>query len=74
VATHYQSAVAIGGARERRNLALDVAGVAKVDPTYLDSKGWRHRLDCSELVDSGRGGIPKGRHVRQCRCYLLEQF
>jgi pimeloyl-ACP methyl ester carboxylesterase len=66
---------AIRDARERRNGALDLAGVAHVDRAYLHSERWRHGLNDGELADPGRtGGIPKHSRSRHARPDLLEQF
>ena len=42
---------AITGARECRDAALDLAGVAQVDRAYLHAKRRRHGLDDGELAD-----------------------
>jgi hypothetical protein len=51
---------AIRGARECRDGALDLAGVAHVDRAYLHADRRRHGLDYGELANpGGYGGIPK---------------
>ena len=66
---------AIRGARECRDGALDLAGVAHVDRAHLHPERRRHGLDCGELADpGGYGGIPKDRRSRHARRDLLEQL
>ena len=45
---------AIRGAREGRDGALDLAGVAHVDRAHLHPERRRHGLDCAELAESRR--------------------
>ena len=62
-------------AREGRDGALDLAGVAHVDRAHLHPERRRHGLDGAELADPGRyGGIPKDRRSRHARRDLLEQL
>ena len=66
---------AIRGAREGRDGALDLAGVAHVDRAQLHPERRRHGLDGAELADpGGYGGIPKDRRSRHARRDLLEQL
>ena len=66
---------AIRSAREGRDGALDLAGVAHVDRAHLHPERRRHGLDRAELPDpGGYGGIPKDRRSRHARRDLLEQF
>ena len=59
-------------AREGRDGALDLAGVAHVDRVDLHPERRRHGLDDAELADpGGYGGIPKDRHARHARRDLL---
>src|SRR5262249_60805089 len=53
---------AIRGTRECRDGALDLAGVAHTDRTYLHPEGGRHGLDDGALADpGGYGRIPQNR-------------
>ena len=55
---------AIRRAREGRDGALDLAGVAHVDRADLDPERRRHGLDDAELADPGGcGGIAKDRRL-----------
>ena len=66
---------AIRGAREGRDGALDLSGVAHVDWAQLHPERWRHGLDRAELADPGcYGGIPKDRRSRHARRDLFEQL
>jgi hypothetical protein len=66
---------AIRGAREGRDAALDLVGVAQVDRAYLHADRRRHGLDYGELGGaSGCEGIPKDRRSRHARRNLLEQL
>ena len=47
----YQSAVA--GARESRDAALDLTGIAHIDRGQLNAKRRRHGLDRAELACAG---------------------
>src|SRR6516164_3554377 len=40
-----QDYASVRGAREGRNSALDLAGIAHVDRTQLNTERWRHRLE-----------------------------
>jgi hypothetical protein len=44
---------AIWGAREGRDGALDLGGVAHVDWAQLHPERWRHGMDRAELADPG---------------------
>ncbi|HEY5130994.1 MAG TPA: hypothetical protein VIJ35_27510 [Bradyrhizobium sp.] len=66
---------AIRGAREGRDGALDLAGVAHIDRVHLHPQRRRRGLDCAELAGTGGlGGIPKDRRLRHARHDLLEQL
>ena len=66
---------AIRGAREGRDGALDLAGVAHVDRAHLHPERRRHGLDGAELADpGGYGGIPKDCRSRHAWRDLLEQL
>ena len=66
---------AIRRAREGRDGALDLAGVAHIDRVDLHPERRRHGLDDAELAGAGGyGGIPKDRHSRHARRDLLEQL
>ena len=66
---------AIRRAREGRDGALDLAGVAHVDRAHLYSERRRHGLDGAELADPlGYGGIAKDRHARHAGRDLFEQL
>jgi hypothetical protein len=65
---------AIRGAREGRDGALDLAGVAH-DRNYFHAERRRYGLDCGELADPGsHGGIPNDCRSRHARRNLLEQL
>ena len=66
---------AIRGAREGRDGALDLAGVAHIDRAHLHAERRRHGLDDGELADPGGcGRVPKDRRARHARRDLLEQL
>ena len=66
---------AIGGARERRDGALDLASVTHADGTQFHAERRRHALDSSELSDPGAFvGIPNDRRSFHARRDLLEQL
>ena len=66
---------AIGGARERRDGALDLVGVAHVDRVHLHPERRRHGLDDGELAGAGGlDGIPKDGYSRHTRRDLFEQL
>ena len=70
---HDQTAIPV--AREGRDGALDLAGVAHIDGAHLHPERWRHRLDDTELGGAGGyGGIPKDRHSRHARRDFFEEF
>src|SRR5262245_62628025 len=49
---------AVRAARESRNRALDLSGVAHIDRGQFDTERWGHGLDRAELANSrGYGGI-----------------
>ena len=65
---------AAGGAREGRNCAFDLGGVAHVDRANLHPERGCRGLDSAPLARTGRlGGIPKDRRSRHARRDLLEQ-
>ena len=62
-------------AREGRNRALDLDGVAQVDRSYLHPERRRHGLNDTELGKAGGyAGIPQHGRSRQAWHNLLEQF
>ena len=66
---------AIRGARECRDGALDLAGVADVHRAYLHPDRRRHGLDRGELAEpGGYGGVPNDSRSRHAWRDLLEQF
>src|SRR5262245_60946091 len=74
VATRHDQ-TAIRGARESRDGALDLTGVAHIDRGYLHPERRRQGLDDAELGGTAwYGGIPKDRHTHHARRDLLEQF
>src|SRR5262249_58526234 len=57
--TRSHDQAAIRRAREGRDGAFDLDGVAHVDRAHLDPKGRRHGLDYAELAGpGGYGGAP----------------
>jgi hypothetical protein len=48
-----QNQASMAGARQVRDVGLDLAGVAHVDGARLHSERRRHRLDDGELADPG---------------------
>src|SRR5262249_56856090 len=72
-AEHDQAAA--GRLRERREGAVDFAGIAHVDGTQLHAERRRERLDSAELAGTGRdAGVAENRHARHARRDLLEQL
>src|SRR5512133_2923938 len=66
---------AVCSACERRNVALKVVGLARVDLIDLHSERWCHGLDDAELSNATRvGRIPNDGRPRHTRCDLLEQL
>src|SRR5262249_31191099 len=66
---------AIPSAREGRDVALNVDGVAPDDGGQLHTQRRRHGLYGAELCYFKRiGGIPNDCNSRHARCYLLEQL
>jgi hypothetical protein len=66
---------AIRGARERRDGAVDFAGIAHVDRAQLHPQRGRHGLSGGELPDPGGDGrIPKDRRPRHAGRDLFEQL
>src|SRR5262249_6780916 len=58
---HNQAAIRL--AREYRDGALDLAGIADIDGFHLNPERRRHALDGAELTNSnGQSGIPKDSH------------
>ena len=65
----------VRGAREGRDGALDLAGVAHADRAHLHPERRRHRLDRGELANpGGYGSITKDRRSHHTRRDLFEQF
>src|SRR5262249_49202406 len=68
-----QNQTAVGRARECRDGALDLAGVAHIDRVDLHPERRRYGLDDAELDGAdGYGGIAKDRHARYTWRDLLE--
>src|SRR5262249_7266806 len=66
---------AVRAARESRNRALDLTGIAHVDWGQFDAERWGHGLDCAELANScGYGGITYDGDSRQFRHHQFEQL
>ena len=54
--------------RERRDVALDVAGITHIDRAQFDAERRRHGLDRAELTRPGRDrGFAKDRRPREVR-------
>src|SRR5664280_699343 len=66
---------AIRPAREGRDVALDLTGIAHVKRAYLQPERRRYRLNGGELADPlGCYGIAQDRYSRHARRDLLEQL
>ena len=66
---------AIRTLRERRDGALNLAGIAQVNWAHVYPDRRRHRLDYRELADTGGDvGIPEDQRSRYARCDFLEKF
>src|SRR5262249_39705324 len=74
VATRHDQ-TAIRGARESRDGALDLTGVAHIDRDHLHPERRGYGLDDTELGGTGwYGGISKDRHARHAWRDLFEQL
>ncbi len=66
---------AVRAARESRNRALDLTGIAHIDRGQFNTERWGHGLDRAELANSrGYGGITYDGDSRQFRHHLFEQL
>jgi hypothetical protein len=71
--TRSRDQTAIRSAREGRDGALDLAGVAHIDRAQFHPERRRHRLDGAQLpAPGGYGGIPNDRRPRHARRDLFE--
>jgi hypothetical protein len=71
---HRHDQPAVRGAREGRDGALDLAGVAHVDWTHIHPDRRRRGLDRAKLPSArGNEWVPKNRRSRHARCDFFEQ-
>src|SRR5215468_883627 len=71
--SYYQATV--GTRRERRDGAIDLAGVLHIDRAQFYPKRRRQGLNCPELRGSSRySRVSKNCRSRRARCNLFEQL